>query len=95
LAIFPEGTTTDGMSIKRFHSRPFAATRQPGMWIQPIALRYGRNETPDPNAPFVGDDKLVSHLLRLLRHPGLEVQLALLPPFQAGDLDRRRIHLIP
>ncbi|MEJ2326651.1 MAG: hypothetical protein P8Y25_07440 [Chromatiaceae bacterium] len=67
------------------------AAGQQGVWIQPVALRYGRNEAPDPVAPFVGDDDLVSHLLRLLRRPGLEVQLALLPPVQAGDLDRRRV----
>jgi 1-acyl-sn-glycerol-3-phosphate acyltransferase len=91
LAIFPEGTTTDGTSVKRFHPRLFAAAGQQGVWIQPVALRYGRNEAPDPVAPFVGDDDLVSHLLRLLRHPGLEIQLALLAPFQAGDLDRRRV----
>jgi len=91
LAIFPEGTTTDGTSIKRFHPRLFAAAGQQGVWIQPVALRYGRNRAPDPHAPFVGDDNLASHLLRLLRHPGLEVQLALLPPFQLGDLDRRRV----
>jgi 1-acyl-sn-glycerol-3-phosphate acyltransferase len=91
LAIFPEGTTTDGTSIKRFHPRLFGAAGQQEAWIQPVALRYGCNGVPDPVAPFVGDDDLVSHLLRLLRRPGLEVQLALLPPVQAGDLDRRRV----
>jgi 1-acyl-sn-glycerol-3-phosphate acyltransferase len=91
VAIFPEGTTTDGTSIRRFHPRLFAAAGQPGLWIQPVAVRYGRNEAPDPDAPFIGEDDLMSHLLRLLRHPGLEVRLALLPPFEAGELDRRSL----
>lgn len=91
VAIFPEGMTSDGRTINRFHARLFAAAAQPRVWIQPVALRYGRQGDPDRVAPFVGEDDLVSHLLRLLRHPQLEAGLMLLPPFQAGDLDRRRI----
>lgn len=89
VVVFPEGTTTDGTRLQRFHPRLFAAGQAPGLSIQPVALRYGRDSAPDLLAPFVGDDSLVPHLIRLIRHPGLEVQIRFLPPIEEAELDRR------
>lgn len=90
-AIFPEGTTTDGTRVRRFHPRLLAAAQQAGVGIQPVALRYGDKHKPDPIAPFIGNDSLVLHLLRLLRHPGLAVTVSFLPPVTVAGLDRRRL----
>ena len=89
VVIFPEGTTTDGRRLARFHPRLFAAAQHEGVRIQPIALRYGQGEIPDQVAPFVGDDALLPHLLRLLRHPGLHVRIVALPEGVVDNLDRR------
>jgi 1-acyl-sn-glycerol-3-phosphate acyltransferase len=87
--IFAEGTTSDGHSLRRFHPRPFAAAQAAERLLQPVAIRYGSNAEPDPVAPFVGDDTLVTHLLRVLRHPGIKVRIMFLPPIDPKGLERR------
>ena len=91
VGVFPEGTTSDGSRLLRFHPRLLAAGQCEGVPVQPVALRFGTNQTPDSIAPFIGDDDLVSHLARLVRHPGLWAELHLLPPFDANGLSRRQI----
>jgi 1-acyl-sn-glycerol-3-phosphate acyltransferase len=91
VAVFPEGTTTDGTRLKRFHARLLAAGQCPGVRVQPLALRFGNEGTPDPVAPFVGKDALLPHLLRLIRHPGVRAQLHFLPPIDGSSLSRREI----
>jgi 1-acyl-sn-glycerol-3-phosphate acyltransferase len=91
LVVFPEGTTTDGTRPPRFHPRLLAAGQGEGIRIQPVAVRFGTNGAPDPIAPFVGEDALLPHLARLVRHPGLRVRLHFLPPLEGGELSRREI----
>ncbi|WP_052368181.1 lysophospholipid acyltransferase family protein [Algiphilus aromaticivorans] len=93
IVLFPEGTTTAGDSVRRFHPRLFAAAANVSAVIQPLALRYGRAPDGRNVAPFVGDDAFLPHLLQLLGLPGLEVQVMLAPAFIAkeerGALARR------
>lgn len=91
VVVFPEGTTSDGHRVHRFHPRLFAICQQAGVQVQPVALRYGTGPEPDPVAPFVGDDTLLRHLWRVLCHPRIEVQVSLLAPIPVGDHDRRHL----
>jgi len=91
LVIFPEGTTTDGTRLQRFHPRLFAAGQHTGVTVQPVALRFGTNLSPDPVAPFVGEDALLPHLSRLIRHPGLRVHVQFLPPLDGSAMSRKQI----
>ena len=40
-------------------------------------------------APFVGDDRPLTHLLRVLRNPGIRVQVKFLTPITSSGLDRK------
>ncbi len=80
LLIFPEGTSTDGTRLRRFHARLFACVIEAGCAVQPVAIRYLRNGEIDPVAPFVGDDELPSHLRKLLASEVAQVEIRLLPP---------------
>jgi 1-acyl-sn-glycerol-3-phosphate acyltransferase len=88
LVIFPEGTTTDGRSVRTFHGRLLAGAIDEGIPLQPVAIRYLREGKLDPVAPFVGDDDLVSHLMRLLERDLAEVQIRLLAPIATRGRER-------
>ncbi|PWB33393.1 1-acyl-sn-glycerol-3-phosphate acyltransferase [Pseudomonas sp. SDI] len=88
LLIFPEGTTTDGRSLRTFHGRLLASAIDTGIPLQPVALRYLRDGKPDPVAPFIGDDDLLSHLLRLFANDCAEVEIKLLTPIASAGEER-------
>ena len=91
LLIFPEGTTTDGTTLRTFHSRPLACAIENGTPIQPVAIRYLRNGGADPIAPFIGDDDLLSHLFRLLAADVAVVEIQLLQPIDSRGMERNRL----
>lgn len=83
VVIFPEGTTGNGSQLLPFHPRLFAAALAAGCPVQPIAIRYSSDL-----APFIGDDDLFSHLLRLLQEPELTAELVYCAPIDPRGLDR-------
>lgn len=91
VVVFAEGTTGDGRALRRFQPRLFAVAQQPGIRVQPVAVRYGSNQSPCTVAPFIGDDALVPHLFRVLRSPGIQVQVSFLPLLDDGLGDRRAL----
>ncbi|MBV2134359.1 1-acyl-sn-glycerol-3-phosphate acyltransferase [Pseudomonas sp. MAP12] len=96
LAIFPEGTSSDGSAVLRFHPRLLAAAVDSGAALQPVAIRYRRAGQRDPLAPFIGDDELPTHLLRLFAAERATVEITLLEPIASVGLSRselaRRAH---
>lgn len=84
---FPEGTTTDGRQVLRFHPRLFAAAADNGVPVQPIALRYSGEV-----APFIGEDDLVSHILRLLKQPRLTVEVSYCVPLSGLQRETLATH---
>lgn len=75
VTIFPEGTTTDGLSVLPFHPRLFAGAIEAQCVVQPVALRYGLSANGENIAPFIGDDDLVSHVVRMLKEPEIVVEV--------------------
>ncbi|MDX1754439.1 MAG: lysophospholipid acyltransferase family protein [Marinobacter sp.] len=71
--VFPEGTTTAGLTVLPFHQRLLWAAADAGVNIQPISIGYLRDGQPDHLAPFIGDDDFQSHLTRLLKKPAVKV----------------------
>lgn len=88
LLIFPEGTTTDGRQLRTFHGRLLAGAIDQGVAVQPVAIEYLRNGEADLVAPFIGDDDLVSHLMRLFAEPRGEVCIHLLQPISSVNKER-------
>ena len=56
--------------------------------MQPVAIQYLRDGQIDPIAPFIGDDDLVSHLMRLFAQPCGEVEVQLLEPIASKGEER-------
>lgn len=88
LVIFPEGTTTDGTGLRTFHGRLMSSAIDSGVLLQPVAIHYSRNGQPDPIAPFIGDDDLLSHLRRLFANEQGDVHIQLLTPITTEGKER-------
>lgn len=88
MAVFPEGTTTDGRGTATFHGRLLGAAIEAGTGVQPVALRYLRDDAIDTSAAFIGDDDLWCHLKRLLTRPAGVVEIHLLAPLHSQGHDR-------
>jgi len=86
VALFPEGTTSEGRGVGPFHRGLFQAAVKTGAPVQAIAVRYRRAGELDAIAPFIGEDAFVPHLLRVMAEPNTEVQLH----FQAPLHGRQR-----
>ncbi|QMV64720.1 lysophospholipid acyltransferase family protein [Pseudomonas berkeleyensis] len=91
LLIFPEGTTTDGLALRTFHGRLLSSAIDSGVAIQPVAIRYLRDGQPCSVAPFIGDDDMISHLLRLLSSSASEVEIRLLQPIPSDTRSRNEL----
>lgn len=91
LLIFPEGTTTNGQQVRTFHGRLLTSAIEAGVALQPVAIRYLRDGEPDLLAPFIGDDDLLSHLLRLFASDCATVQIQLLAPIASQGLERNAL----
>jgi 1-acyl-sn-glycerol-3-phosphate acyltransferase len=74
--LFPEGTSTDGSAVIRFHSRlidPATSLRVP---IKTAAVRYAfADGTPEMELCWYGDETFVNHLWKLLGVGGFEADL--------------------
>ncbi len=92
LAVFPEGTTGDGLALKPFHANLIQAAISAQAPVQPLALRFVDGSTGHISlAPrFVDDDTLLSSVLKTLGAQDLCAQVQVGPPESAGGRDRRR-----
>jgi 1-acyl-sn-glycerol-3-phosphate acyltransferase len=64
---FPEGTSTDGSQVLRFHSRLFTPAVEAGVPVTTATLRYVIEDgTPERELCWFGDALLVPHLWRAL-----------------------------
>jgi len=73
--LFPEGTTTNGSTVNRFKSSLFQSAIKSNCTIQPITIRYIRNNQTDTIAPYIDDNNFFIHLLRILRQANTTVRL--------------------
>jgi 1-acyl-sn-glycerol-3-phosphate acyltransferase len=93
VVLFPEGTTTDGRQVLPFHARLFGAAVEAHCPIQPVALRYHPTADGRDVAPFIGDDDLLHHVLRILREPRLAIDVTYCAPLDSHGGDRADLAL--
>jgi lyso-ornithine lipid O-acyltransferase len=91
VVLFPEGTTTDGRRVMPFHARLFGAAIEAGAAVQPVALRYSADDAGRDVAPFIGDDDLFRHILRLLRCSGLHAEVIFCTAVSVAQPDRNAL----
>lgn len=89
VALFPEGTTSNGESLLPFRCAGFQAAVDAGAVVQPVALQY--HGEPSAQVPFVGRDAFVPHLWRLLWCRQIVATLQLCKPLESRGASRSEL----
>ncbi len=92
LAVFPEGTTSDGRGLLPFHANLLQAAISTETPVQAIALRYADATAPvSLAAAYIGDTTLAQSLRAVLCADRLRVRVEFLPAQGTRHLDRRAL----
>ena len=91
VAVFPEGTTSDGQSLLPFHANLIQAAISAQAPAQPVALQFLDRASRQPSfAPsYVGDDTLIGSIWRTLTAPTLAAVVTFGAAQMADGRDRR------
>ncbi|MBT9505397.1 lysophospholipid acyltransferase family protein [Rhodoferax sp.] len=91
LAVFPEGTTSDGVSLLPFHANLFQAAISANVPVQPVAMQFiDRASGQRSLAPcYINDDTLMGSIWRTLTAPALCAVVTFGEPQSAQGRDRR------
>ncbi len=73
VAVFPEGTTSDGLALLPFHANLLQAAISTGAPVQPVGLSFvdTRTRTTTLAPCYVGDDSLAASIWRTLAAPSI------------------------
>ena len=92
LALFPEGTTSDGSEVKPFYATLFNPALAAGAQVWPVLIRYlDPAGHPSRAAAYYDDITLAQSLLRVLKSRGLVAEVTFLAPIRATGMHRREL----
>ncbi|OYU29717.1 MAG: 1-acyl-sn-glycerol-3-phosphate acyltransferase [Comamonadaceae bacterium PBBC2] len=91
VAVFPEGTTSDGRNILPFHANLIQSAILADAPVQPMSLKFIDAVTGEPSfAPcYIGDDTLIGSIWRTLTSPRIIAVVHFGEPQSAKGRDRR------
>lgn len=92
VAVFPEGTTSDGSQVLPFHANLIQAAIAAAAPAQPVALTFldARTRTINRSAAYVGDETLVGSLWRTLAGPPVVALVHYGPSQECAGRSRRQ-----
>lgn len=93
VAVFPEGTTTDGRCVLPFHGALLQSAAEPGTAVQPVVIRYADGDGVLSSAPaYYADVTLWQSLKAIALAHRLVARAEFLPPIEhAHRADRRTL----
>lgn len=92
VALFPEGTTSDGATVMPFKSSLLQSIVDAGGQVQPLALRYRTPDGARSSAPaYVGEDTFMASFWRVCAMPALQVDIVPLARVPAAGRHRRAV----
>jgi 1-acyl-sn-glycerol-3-phosphate acyltransferase len=80
IAAFPEGGTAPAGTLKTFHARIFQAALDAGAPVQPVALRYLRDDAPWTGAAFRSGENFLQNVFRVMGMRALTAEVHFLEP---------------
>jgi 1-acyl-sn-glycerol-3-phosphate acyltransferase len=92
IAVFPEGTTSEGHGLLPFHANLLQAAISTGSPVQPVALRFSDSrEAVSQAAAYVGDTHLLRSLWMIVTATDMRATLTWLPAVSSDHADRRAL----
>jgi 1-acyl-sn-glycerol-3-phosphate acyltransferase len=91
IAVFPEGTTSDGRQVLPFHANLIQSAISAQAPVQAITLRFIDQATDQTSlAPaYIGDETLLGSIWRFLTSPPITAQVHFQTPQSSEGRDRR------
>ena len=92
VAVFPEGTTSDGRELLPFHANLIQSAIAAEVPVQPLSLKFVDARSGEMTlAPcYIGDDTLVGSVWRTLKAPPITAVVCFGEPQAAEGRDRRQ-----
>lgn len=92
LCVFPEGTTTEGISVLPFKSSLLQAAIDANANIIPVTIKYPLDDgSPNLMAAYTGEMTLLQSIAALLQMRRPQVHLHFCPPIPVAHLSRQSI----
>lgn len=92
IALFPEGTTSDGSRIEHFHASLLQPAIDADVPVQAVAIAYfGENGEIDTAPAYIGDLSFGDSLKQILRRPVIHAQLHFVAALAPRGKDRRQL----
>ena len=94
VGLFPEGTTTDGDVLLKFHSSLFEPAVANGAHVIPCALRYEHADGSLCRAmAYVGELSFMQSLSLVIRQKNVRARIAFAAPIETAGRGRREVAL--
>ena len=92
IAIFPEGTTTDGTYLEAFHSSLLEPAVMSQSTLYPVALRFcDRDGAVNSEAAYVDDMTLIDSLIKVLAQQEIRAALIIAKPIPTQGKNRSEL----
>lgn len=93
ILFFPEGTTTDGNSVRNFHPRLLSVAIDNNICVQPVSISYfGQNGELSEVAPYINDDAFHTSFWAIMGAEPITVRVRFLPPvINTPELARKEL----
>ena len=85
VVLFPEGTTTDGSQILRFHSSMLQPAIYAGVPVTPCAISYELSDGDEQEVAWWGDMTLAPHFLKLAGKRMIRATVAFGDPLSVSE----------
>jgi 1-acyl-sn-glycerol-3-phosphate acyltransferase len=91
VGVFPEGGSSTSFEVRTFHARIFQPAVEAAAPVQPVALRYVRDNRLAHSVPFRENESFGANFLRLLGESGGDAEVHFLPIVTLEGNARRQL----
>jgi len=92
IALFPEGTTSEGRDVGPFFPFLLQPAIDAGVKVYPVAIRYADQQGGhNPAIAFHGEMTFMESLRNVLRERTFVIEMTFLPPVDAAGANRREL----